>query len=60
MVAVLGMVILYVCGAGWYAITYAKSGVIASCILPFLLPDAIKIAVAVPICLRLPKHLLGT
>ena len=56
-VAILGMLVLYVGGAGWYALTYAKHSVMANCILPFLLPDAIKIALAVPIALRLSKML---
>lgn len=59
---VLGLLVCYTFGSLWYAIVYAQtSGVVGLgtvliwCVLPFLLPDAAKIALAVLISRRLRK-----
>lgn len=46
---ILGMVLCYVCGSVWFYILYAGSGfipIMIQCVLPYLLPDGIKLALA--------------
>ncbi|MBQ8382110.1 MAG: biotin transporter BioY [Clostridia bacterium] len=59
---VLGVALCYVAGALWFAAVYAARGealsvsaVLSACVLPFLLPECVKIATAVAITLRLWK-----
>jgi biotin transport system substrate-specific component len=56
----LGAVIGYAVGAAWYVFLYARGtgarGIavtVASCVLPYLVPDAVKILLAARICRRL-------
>lgn len=55
----LGMAICYLFGTLWYMLmmkcdfAYA----VTACVLPFLLADAVKFAVAAPLCARLEKYL---
>ncbi len=47
----LGQVVCYLAGSVWFALVYTGGevgfwGAIATCVLPYLLPDAVKIAVA--------------
>ena len=47
---IIGMLLCYFCGVLWYYLLYANGASLASvisvCVLPFLIPDAIKIALA--------------
>ena len=49
---VLGLLLCYGCGSWWYMTRYLSSGqlalglVLLKCVLPYLLPDAIKLALA--------------
>ena len=59
---VIGILVCYAFGTAWFAVVYAKSNEPASlltilgwCIFPFLLPDAVKIAVAAVLANRLKK-----
>lgn len=59
---VIGILVCYAFGTAWFAYVYAKSNTPASlmtilgwCVFPFLIPDAIKIAVASILCNRLKK-----
>lgn len=59
---VVGIAVCYAFGTAWFAIVYAKSNEPASlatilgwCVIPFLIPDAIKIVVAGILTNRLKK-----
>lgn len=59
-----GILVCYAFGTAWFAIVYAKSNELASlltilgwCVFPFLLPDAIKIAVAAILTNRLRRYI---
>lgn len=55
----LGTTVCYGCGLAWFMITTGSTlpSALAVCVLPFLPGDAIKILVAVKLCLRLQKPL---
>ena len=62
----LGLLVCYAFGTVWFMSVYARStGAIGLttalgwCVFPFLLPDAIKIALALLVSRRIPKSLLG-
>ena len=54
---VLGMILCYICGTLWYALVYAGAeGFFAGltlCVLPYLLPDCLKILLAAYLSRRL-------
>lgn len=59
---VIGILVCYAFGTAWFAYVYAKSNTAASlatilgwCVFPFLIPDAIKIAIAAILCKNLKK-----
>ena len=61
--AVLGMLVCYAFGTAWYLVVYARTkGAISLatalgwCVVPFLIPDAVKIALAVLLRGRLKRH----
>lgn len=52
----IGLVICYLCGSIWFYAAYTSGGlwaVILKCVVPYLLPDAIKIGLAVTVSKRL-------
>ena len=54
-----GQIVCYVCGCLWFYL-YAGGGlllIIGRCVLPYLIPDAIKIALAYMLTRRLARHL---
>lgn len=60
---VLGLLVCYAFGTAWFMVLYARSGetialgaVLAKCVVPFLLPDAVKIAAALALSARLRRH----
>ena len=60
---VLGLISCYAFGTVWFMIVYARhSGAIGIatalgwCVIPFIIPDLLKIALAVVIVERVPKH----
>ena len=57
--AVLGMLLCYLCGTLWYLYVYAGQTawwtVAAKCVLPYLLPDALKIWLADRLSRRLSR-----
>lgn len=58
--AVAGMLLCYGCGTAWYLMSYAQSGfwaVVSTCVLPYLVPDTVKIALAFYLAGRLKKAL---
>ena len=53
-----GMLACYGFGTAWYAFSYADGGVMSiflTCVLPFLLPDAIKMVMSVILVSRVQK-----
>ena len=61
---IIGVIICYAFGTVWFAFVYAKTNTPASigtiltwCVLPFLLPDAVKIILAATLTSRLKKHI---
>lgn len=57
-----GILVCYAFGTAWFAVVYAKTNEPASlatilgwCVIPFLLPDAVKIALAAVLTSRLKK-----
>lgn len=62
---VIGILVCYVFGTAWFAVVYAKQNETATtlktilgwCVIPFLIPDAVKIAVASILTNRLKKFI---
>ncbi|MDD6811088.1 MAG: biotin transporter BioY [Lachnospiraceae bacterium] len=59
---VLGLFVCYIFGTAWFMVVYAKSAgeigiwtVLGWCVIPFVVPDLVKIALALLICNRLAK-----
>jgi biotin transport system substrate-specific component len=61
--AAVGLLVCYAFGTAWFLIVYTRTGaitlgvVLAKCVLPFLLPDAIKLALATLIRARLYRRI---
>ncbi len=60
----LGLLICYAFGTAWFMIMYANAGSAVSlaaalgwCVLPFIIPDCAKIALAILLIKRLEKHI---
>lgn len=59
---VVGILVCYAFGTAWFMVVYARNSgpiglmsALSWCVFPYLIPDAAKIAVAVPLALRLHK-----
>lgn len=55
-----GMIGCYTCGTLWFLLYAGNVGIalaIAKCVLPYLIPDGIKIALALTLSRRIGKHL---
>lgn len=58
---VFGLLGCYVCGTVWYYFAYAHTGlwaVFLKCVVPYLIPDGAKLAVALLVMPRLKKAIL--
>lgn len=56
----LGMLFCYACGTAWYYIAYTQTGiwaVILTCVIPYMIPDTIKIILALTVSNRLRELL---
>ena len=59
---IVAMLVLYTVGTAWYALVYMGgtgagfAAAVAQCVLPFIVPDAAKIALAFLLCKRLKKY----
>lgn len=60
----LGLLVCYTFGTLWFMLVYARSGqsaalstVLATCVLPFILPDILKIAGVILLTRRLKRHI---
>lgn len=54
-----GQIVCYLCGSGWY-LCYAGGGlelILLQCVVPYLIPDAVKIWMAYSLSRRLAKHI---
>lgn len=55
-----GMIVCYICGSGWFLV-YAGGGtlwlVLLKCVVPYIIPDGVKIAMAASLSKRIGKHL---
>ena len=54
---ILGQLACYLCGAVWYLTAYAPGGVWLMVLLPYLIPDAIKLSLAWSVSKRMKGHL---
>lgn len=61
---VVGLALCYAFGSAWFLIVYTRTSgamamatVLAKCVVPFLLPDAVKITLAALLARRLQGHL---
>ena len=61
---VLGLVLCYAFGTAWFMVAYARTGgaiglgaALSMCVLPFILPDCVKIALAISVSARLKPFL---
>lgn len=61
---VIGILVCYTFGTAWFAVVYAREGneatlsaILGWCVFPFLLPDAVKIAVAAVLTNRLRRFI---
>lgn len=61
---ILGVLVLYTFGTAWFAVVYARTNDHASlatilgwCVVPFIIPDAVKIALATLLASRLKRYL---
>ena len=59
-----GMLLCYACGTAWFLLVYTRGsgamgllGALNLCVFPFLLPDALKCALALGLALRLRRHI---
>lgn len=62
---VISMLICYIFGTAWFVIVYAKNAgeigiatVLAWCVLPYIIPDAIKILMAYSVSKRIKKRII--
>lgn len=61
--SVLGMAVYYAFGTAWYLILYARTGspvglmtALGYCVIPFIVPDLVKLALAVLLSHRVEKY----
>lgn len=62
---IVGIAVLYAFGTAWFVIVYNRgnadavtiSGALAMCVVPFIIPDLIKIALATFFCTSLKKYI---
>lgn len=61
----LGLVVCYAFGTAWFMLVYVRTtgavGLMTAlgwCVFPFILPDCVKIALAILLAKRIPKHLV--
>ena len=62
---IFGMLLCYACGTVWFVVVYTRSsgpigvlGALNLCVFPFLVPDALKCALAIILALRLRPILM--
>ena len=60
---IVGILVCYAFGTAWFMIVYTKNtgaitlgAALSACVVPFLIPDLVKIIVATVLCKALDKH----
>ena len=58
----LGTALCYACGTAWYALAYMSGGAgiaaaLTACVFPFIIPDIIKMLLAIAVAKRLGKYI---
>lgn len=58
----IGLILCYGCGTAWYVVNYTSPGsdpwsVLGLCVLPFLLPDLMKLLLAFTVSSRLSRYI---
>jgi biotin transport system substrate-specific component len=59
MLLILGQLLCYLCGTAWYLFVYAPGGfwpAVLVCVVPYLLPDALKLSLALGIAGRIKNR----
>lgn len=59
MLLILGQLLCYLCGTAWYLFAYAPGGfwpAVLVCVVPYLLPDALKLSLALGIAGRIKNR----
>ena len=58
-----GLILCYAVGTAWFSVIYARANpaagvwtVLTLCVLPYVIPDAVKIAAALYLCRRVDLH----
>ena len=58
--AIVGMILCYLCGTGWFFYAYAAEAgwwaVALKCVVPYIVPDGAKLALAYALSRRLKSH----
>lgn len=57
---VLAMLLIYLCGTAWYAFAYAPGAIwplVMTCVVPYLLPDGLKLLLALSVTRKLKGFL---
>lgn len=57
---VVGLLLCYICGSLWFYFAYTEAGlwaVVLKCVVPYLLPDALKLTLAVVIGKRMKENI---
>ena len=61
---IIGLAVCYAFGTAWFMVVYAKqngpitvAGALSLCVIPFIIPDMIKLSLAVMLSARLRRHL---
>jgi biotin transport system substrate-specific component len=57
------LIVCYLCGAGYFALFYSRGdflksfgSAVVTCILPFIIPDLLKLLLAITVCRKIEKH----
>ncbi len=56
-IGVVGTAIIYLCGTLWYTLVYGNGNAFSVCVLPFLLPDTVKVLLATMLSGRLGRFI---
>lgn len=60
---IISLAVCYFCGAGYFALFYSRGELlkelwpaVVACVLPFIIPDLLKLLLAVAVCKKIEKH----
>ncbi|MBO5290100.1 MAG: biotin transporter BioY, partial [Clostridia bacterium] len=59
----ISLLVCYIFGAGYFALFYSRgeylkslASAIVTCVLPFIIPDLLKLALAITVCRKIEKY----